>query len=178
MNIIVKPKGSDLCYCRPDTTWERENKDFYVPDSVSVLYWTPVLFARVSKAGKCINPKFVTRYYDAFNFGFLMYTGEGEIAFTSCSDHTSILPAPLPASEMDGEYKVSLGGEEIFSAVADASLLEDALCKASQMTSVRIGDYVAVELDAIKPLASRPDGDAEIRATFSDKSLYGFKLIF
>ena len=178
MNIIVKPQGNDLCYCRPDTTWERENKDFYVPDNVDTLYWTPVLFARVSKAGKCINPKFVTRYYDAFNFGFLMYTGEGEIAFTSCADHTSILPAPLPVSEMGGEYKVSLGGEDIFSAAADASLLEDALCKASQMTSVRIGDYVAVELDGRKPLAARSEGDAAISATLSDKDLYGFKLIF
>ena len=178
MNIIVKPKGSDLCYCRPDTTWERENKDFYVPDCVSVLYWTPVLFARVSKTGKCINPKFVTRYYDAFNFGFLMYTGEGEVAFTSCADHTSILPAPLPISELEGECKVSLGGGEIFSAAADASLLEEALCKASQMTSVRIGDYVAVELDSIKPLASRSNGETEISATFSDKNLYAFKIIF
>ena len=178
MNIIVKPQGRDLCYCRPDTTWERENKDFYVPDCVSVLYWTPVLFARVSKAGKCINPKFVTRYYDAFNFGFLMYTGDGNVAFTSCADHTSILPAPLPASELGGEYKVSLGGEEVFSAAADAALLEDALCKASQMTSVRIGDYVAVELDGIKPLAYRSNGDAEIRATLSEKNLYGFKIIF
>ena len=177
MNIIVKPQGSDLCYCRPDTTWERENKDFYVPDCVSVLYWTPVLFARVSKAGKCINPKFVTRYYDAFNFGFLMYTGDGNVAFTSCADHTSILPAPLPVSGLGGEYKVSLGGEEVFSA-ADAVLLEDALCKASQMTSVRIGDYVAVELDSLKPLASRSNGDVEISATLSDKNLYGFKIIF
>lgn len=178
MNIIVKPQGSDLCYCRPDTTWERENKDFYVPDCVSVLYWTPVLFARVSKAGKCINPKFVTRYYDAFNFGFLMYTGDGNVAFTSCADHTSILPAPLPVSGLGGEYKVSLGGEEVFSAAADAVLLEDALCKASQMTSVRIGDYVAVELDSLKPLASRSNGDVEISATLSDKNLYGFKIIF
>ena len=178
MNIIVKPQGSDFCYCRPDTTWERENKDFYVPDGVSCLYWAPVLFARVSKAGKCINPKFVTRYYDAFNFGFLMYTGEGEIAFTSCADHTSVLPTPLPVSEMAGGYKVSLGVEEIFSAVADASLLEDALCKASQMTSVRIGDYVAVELDSRKPLASRNAGDTAISATLSDKDLYGFRIIF
>mgnify|MGYP007037143547 CR=1 FL=1 len=97
MNIIVKPHGNDLCYCRPDTTWEKESRDLYIPEGVDKVLWAPVVFAKVCKAGKCINPKFVTRYYDAFNFGFLMYTGEGEIAFTSCADHTSILPTPLPS---------------------------------------------------------------------------------
>ena len=38
MNIIIKPHGSNSCYCRPDTTWERENKDFYVPENVGTLY--------------------------------------------------------------------------------------------------------------------------------------------
>ena len=60
MNIIVQPYGKTLGYCRPDTTWERENKDFYVPESVDTLLWTPVLFARISKAGKCIGEKFVS----------------------------------------------------------------------------------------------------------------------
>ena len=55
MNIIVKPYSGQHCYCRPDTTWERENKDFYVPDGVENLRWAPVLFARISKAGKHIG---------------------------------------------------------------------------------------------------------------------------
>ena len=73
MNIIVKPYGSTLCYCRPDTTWERENRDFYSPECVNEICWTPVIFARISKAGKCVSGKFVERYYDGFNFGVLMY---------------------------------------------------------------------------------------------------------
>ena len=73
MNIIVKPYGSELCYCRPDTTWERENRDFYVPEGIGNISWAPVIFARVSKAGKCISPKFASRYFDAFGFGMLMY---------------------------------------------------------------------------------------------------------
>ena len=71
MNIIVKPHGSDLCYCRPDTTWERENKDFYVPEGINELHWAPVLFVRISKAGTCIGKKFASRYYDAFSYAAL-----------------------------------------------------------------------------------------------------------
>ena len=182
MNIIVKPQGSDLCYCRPDTTWERENRDFYVPDSVDSLYWAPVIFARVSKAGKCINPKFASRYYDAFNFGMLMYTGDDAVAFTSCADHTSILPSPLyNAVVTEGEdnvYHVEKGGEAIFSIRPDKEAVEEAICRASRLTSVRIGDFVAVELDDRKLLAARKDGEACIKGTFCENEIYGFKVIF
>lgn len=182
MNIIIKPQGSEFCYCRPDTTWERENKDFYVPENVDTLYWAPILFARISKAGKCINPKFVSRYYDAFNFGLLIYTDEKNIAFSSCADHTSILPFPLYNNVVmegeENEYKVFKGGELIFNAVAEQNLIEDAICRASQRTSVRIGDFVAVELDSLKPLAIRNEGETEIKASFCENDLYGFKLIF
>lgn len=141
MNIIVKPHGSDLCYCRPDTTWERENKDFYVPDCVSEMHWAPVIFVRISKAGKCINPKFVSRYYDSYNYGTLLYCHpENGDSLISCADHTSLLPSP------------SLKGEELND--GERMLVEDAICKASKLISVRIGDYVAVELDEIKRLTA------------------------
>ncbi len=182
MNIIVKPQGSNRCYCRPDTTWERENRDFYVPDGVDILYWTPVIFARISKAGKCISPKFASRYYDAFNFGMLMYTGDDAVAFTSCADHTSILPSPLyDAVVMEGEdnvFHVEKGGEAIFTMRPDKAAVEEALCRATRLTSVRIGDFVAVELDGMKPLTARKDGEAHIKGTFCENEIYGFKVIF
>ncbi len=182
MNIIVKPKGSDQCYCRPDTTWERENKDFYVPEGIDSIYWTPILFARISKAGKCINPKFVSRYYDAFNFGMLLYTGNGEIAFTSCADHTSILPAPLYNTiVMDSEENichVEKDGENVFSSAPDRSFLEDAICKASQMTSIRIGDYIAVELEERSQLSVRNNVESYVKARFCENDLCSFKIIY
>ena len=61
MNIVVKPYGSDLCYCRPDTTWERENRDIYSPECIDEWNAAPILFARISKAGKCISQKFISR---------------------------------------------------------------------------------------------------------------------
>lgn len=182
MNIIIKPYGSDSCYCRPDTTWERENKDFYVPDNVRTLHWAPIVFARVSKAGKCINPKFASRYYDAFNFGLLIYTDEENIAFSSCADHSSLLPLPLynpvVAEGEDNLYKVMKNGEEIFCTRPDKSLIEEAICKASQRTSVRIGDFVAAELDNLKPLAEQPEGEVQVKASFCENGLYDLKLIF
>ena len=190
MNIIVKPYGSSLCYCRPDTTWERENKDFYSPECVNELHWAPIVFARICKAGKCIGGKFAPRYYDAFNFGALLYCHTSEspdIAFTSCADHTSILPAPLynPVVMENEEniFEVKKNGEKIFTSrdiSIEASLkevIEDAICKASRLTSLRIGDFIAVELAPVSLMAASCDGETSLKATYCENELFDIKLI-
>ena len=218
MNIIVKPYGSNLCYCRPDTTWERENKDFYSLECVNDIYWTPVVFARVSKAGKCVGKKFVERYYDGIGCGMLMYcSGQAMISNgplpkswappptrgweNAISDHqpirqlshivdkTSILPHPLfqpVVLEGEKEFVVSCQHEAqddaalsqniILSGAKD--LLEEALCNASQLTSLRIGDFVAVELRELQKLASREEGNIAVKGEFCEKDVFSFNIVF
>lgn len=181
MNIIVRPYGSCSCYCRPDTTWEREDKDFYVPDSVEVLYWAPVVFVRIGKAGKCIGEKFVSRYYDGYGFGALLYCNDGPVAFTSCFDHTSRLPFPVEEPDILDEgrqYSVLVNGEAVFAGVAERGQIEDTVCNASGATSLRIGDLVAVEMEPARPLASKKDGEARIEGRVNGEVSYGFRLIF
>ena len=218
MNIIVKPYGSDLCYCRPDTTWERENKDFYSPECVNEIYWTPVVFARISKAGKCVGKKFVERYYDGIGCGMLMYcSGQAMISNgplptswappptrgweNAISDHqtirqlshivdkTSILPHPLfqpvvlegekefvVSCQHDAQGDAALSHNIILSGAKD--LLEEALCNASQLTSLRIGDFVAVELKELQKLASREEGNIAVKGEFCEKEIFGFNIVF
>ena len=194
MNIIVKPYGSDLCHCRPDTTWERENKDFYSPECVNDIYWTPVVFARVSKAGKCVGRKFVERYYDGVGCGVLLYCGtsfDGSAGVRSLSevvDRSSILPHPLflPAVlEDEKEFTVSTkvagtGSNAEASVILSGAkdLLEESICKASELTSLRIGDFVAVELATPAELAKRENGEVTIKGTFCENEIFGFKIIF
>jgi hypothetical protein len=235
MNIIVKPYGSDLCYCRPDTTWERENKDFYSPECVNEIYWSPVVFARVSKAGKCVGKKFVERYYDGVGCGMLLYCGTFGLSVSSgdprnpatagcalqrstgpfaeslatptrgwenaISDHqpirqlshivdkTSILPHPLfqpvvledekefiVSCQHDAQGDAALSHNIILSGAKD--LLEEALCNASQLTSLRIGDFVAVELKELQKLASREEGNIAVKGEFCEKEIFGFNIVF
>lgn len=189
MNIIVRPSDHDLCYCRPDTTWERENRDYYCPDCLETLEWTPVIFARISKAGKCIGNKFIGRYYDAINFGALIYTGTEEIAFTSCTDHTSILPFPMynPVVMENGEnlYEVCKNNEVIFSTsnfqksiIEIRQKLEESICLASQLTSLRIGDFVVVELAPRTQLAERENGEASLSLRFCGNEIFSNRIIF
>ena len=198
MNIIVKPYGSDLCYCRPDTTWERENKDFYSPECVNEIYWTPVVFARVSKAGKCVGSKFVERYYDGVGCGVLLYCGtsttpcEGSAGVRWLSevvDRSSILPHPLfqpvvledekefvVSCQHDAQDDAALSHNIILSGAKD--LLEEALCNASQLTSLRIGDFVAVELKELQKLVSREEGDITVKGVFCEKEVFSFNIVF
>lgn len=189
MNIIVKPYGSISCYCRPDTTWERENRDYYVPDCINELHWAPVIFVRISKAGKCIGEKFASRYYDAFNFGAMLYChggSEDNVAFSSCADHSSILPTPLyNLAVMDnGENSCEIRkkGEIIFHTemkeIEGKALIEEAICRASKLTSLRIGDFVAVELAPLSFLAAREEGGTEMTASFCENDLFDLKLVF
>ena len=199
MNIIVKPYGSTLCCCRPDTTWERENRDFYSPECVNEVTWTPVVFARISKAGKCIGRKFAERYFDGFGCGMLMYCKVGE-DLCSCVDRTSILPMPLynpVVLENDEDFVVTKNGEPItterhspvisterHSPVISTersewrNLLCEALCSASILTSLRIGDYVAVELAPQEILATREEGTVSVKGTFCENDIFDFKMIF
>lgn len=184
MNIIARPYGSDMCYCRPDTTWERENKDLYSPECVNGWDWAPIVFVRISKAGKCVNPKFASRYYDGFNFGALLYICNEEAHFASCADHTSILPFPLynpvVMENAENTFTAFKGETAIFEkdCAAIKELVEDTLCKASQLTSLRIGDFVAVELAPISRLTDRSESEASVKATFCENSIFDFKIIY
>ena len=71
--------------------------------------------------------------------------------------------------------------EVIFSLATPANLLqaaEEAICKASQLTSLRIGDYVAVELAPASVLAEKTEGSLSFKATFCENEIFNFKVIF
>lgn len=177
MNIIVKT-ASNHYVVRPDTTWERDFEDFFPPEFVSSLGFTPVLTARISKPGRSIGRKFAERYYDFAGFGVLLYpcdlldgSAEG-FACASCLDHTSFIKMPdKPVSELDSfklstEFAVLFESEKVSGA---SEIIEEAIFEATKYIYIRTGDLIAIELDGIKPLVSRkgvPQTIATNRGTF------------
>lgn len=184
MNIIVKPYNSELCYCRPDTTWEKEGRDLYIPEGIDTVLWTPVVFAKVCKAGKCVSPKFVSRYYDAVGFGVLIYCNDKDIAFSSCMDHTSVLPAPLYnpiVLENEGnilEIRIGNMNHSFQTSRLMIDSIEQALCKASERVSLRIGDMIAHEIAPLEIIGVRQDKEISMKAEFCENTLFDFKVIF
>ena len=205
MNIVVRHLDG-TCTCRPDTTWERENKDIYAIPAISAYKFTPVLFVRVSKAGKCVGYKFASRYYDGFNFGVLLYGGllrpgtspEAPLAATdgtetsmlrwsSCLDHSSILPFPLynPLVLGNDEKKFTFrkNGSVLFSTgEGSTETAENAIAEVSELVSLRIGDIIAVELQEPLPLAARQSAgtaqDCLLSGEFLETETFRHQIIF
>lgn len=199
MNIIVKTASGHVIV-RPDTTWEKDSEDFFPPEFVDGITWSPVLFARISKPGRSIGRAFTGRYYDAAGFGVLLYpenlvdgSAEG-FATASCLDHTSFLPAPFFApvtlGSRDNEFKVDKDGAGIFSChpgeectcgKVSPDLIEDAVAESSRMVYFRTGDLIAIELEPRTRLCAREDGpnsSTRITATWCDRPTLDFNIVF
>ena len=142
------------------------------------------MFARISKAGKCIGRKFTSRYYDAVGFGALLYIGKGDVAFTSCADHTSLLPMslynPVVLESTENIFEFFRNGQTLwnFNSHDKIGILEESICKASALTSLRIGDIVALELAPMQILESRSEGSTRFRSTYCENELFDINLLF
>lgn len=147
MNIIVRTYGGKVVV-RPDTTWERHNRDYFAPDYVTSLEWSPVIFIRISGAARSTAEKFASRYFDAWGRGVLLYasnlidgTAEGYAA-SLCLNRSSYLPNPLSeAGTMSAE---------------DRALAIKALSECSFRLQLRSGDLIAIETAGRKHLCDAP----------------------
>ncbi len=187
MNIVVKTASGHIVV-RPDTTWERDNEDLYLPDSVSRLSYTPVLFARICKPGRSISRKFASRYYDAVNYGILLYPedyldgSEEGYASACCLDHSSFLPSPFcqPAAlgSKDSIFNIAKDGVELFSTESGSlSMIEEALEECTSRVYIRTGDILAIELQPRKQIYDRNEGNVLISGSFCGNKSTDFKII-
>lgn len=191
MNIVVITHNGKIV-TRPDTTWEKDSEDFFPPEFIDELSYTPILFARVCKPGRSVSERFADRYFDGINYGILLYPEQmidgSETGFSTASmvDHTSFLPAPLynkvTLGIEDNEYviyakKKDEEEKEIFRYNAgNAEMIKKAIKEATSLIYIRTGDMIAIELAPRQPLCKREDGDIAIRATYCENPLTDFNI--
>lgn len=187
MNIVVKTAAGKYIV-RPDTTWERDNEDVYLPEFVDEVSYSPVLFARISKPGRSVGEEFAERYYDGIGYGVLLYpenmidgTAEG-FACASCLDHTSFLPFPvynkITLGREGNVFELKADGKSIFSCNSgDAGMIRKAIAEATRYIYIRTGDILAIELDSRKHLCSRQDKPLQLYGSYCDNFALDFKII-
>lgn len=189
MNILIL-NSDGKCLLRPDTSLSKENEDFYAPEDVSAIGFSPAVFARISKAGKMVMPEFAERYYDSVAFGILLHPStelrEGKAhyckACSSVYDHSTLLPYPLynriTLTSEENNFEVFRNGESIFKAGVGGirEKIEDALVRTSAHTSVRIGDFVAVELAGVKDLLLRAELSCALSASYCGNKTIDIKI--
>ena len=184
MNIIVITACGKIV-CRPDTTWERDNEDLYLPDFVSHLEYAPVAFARICKPGRSVGSRFVSRYHDGFGFGVLLYpvelmdgTPEG-YAQACCLDHTSLLPTPfMEYADGYSTFTLKASGSVLGNFSPDVrALMDAALVEATRSSYGRTGDIIAVELQPRQAFYGRTDGNVRMEGTYGERKLLDFNII-
>lgn len=210
MNIPVKTFDGRI-YCRPDASRDKEDKDIYLPDHVSGYYYVPVVFMKMGRAGKCIARRFVPRYTDSYGVGVLLYESSGyesgDIAVSSCLDHTSIIPVlTRPLSELDNFAAAFTAGTagpetgtagtatgaaescyriEIDGATADTlpcgrwrDILTDTIVSVTAKLTVHIGDFVCAELCPPKKLQwAEKENVLSFKGVLNDEQIFNFSFI-
>lgn len=171
MNFLVL--GADgRVSIRPDSSRNKDNGDYYIPDGISSLGAAPVVFARLCKTGKAIEAAYADRYWDAYSFGVFLYP-DGNTIF----DKTSVLPMPMynPVTlENEGNvFRVALDGALVFecSTVGITERLKEALVRCSENTTIHKGDFVIAELEVPKEICSPSKGEVRLQLGFCENEL-------
>lgn len=171
MNFLVLSADGHVSI-RPDSSRNKDNGDYYVPDGIASLGATPVVFARLCKTGKAIEEEFASRYYDAYSFGVFLYP-DGNTIF----DRTSVLPMPMynPVTlENKGNiFRVRMDSEPFFecSTVGITERIHRAIVACSANTTIHKGDFVIAELDACREICTPSQGQRRIRLGFCENEL-------
>ena len=149
MKIVAYKAGGNYC-CRPDTTLNHNNSDYWCPEGVSLLKAVPCIYTHIDKAGKCVAERFARRYFKTVAFGCLLTDAAKGIpqAVATSMDFTSIMDMGWMEAPAQTALKFDVNGSEIFAA-AGKDYSEDfvrAIVDITRRSTLRIGDIIAIEL--------------------------------
>lgn len=180
MNIIVQTYEHKIVF-RPDTSRKRDEDDLYVPGYIDTLSYTPVVYIKMDRPGKCISSRFASRYYSSAAYGLLLYPenliDESPESYASaiCIDRFSCLSKELDSlSLLERLFELRVDGSTIFQqAKVDKNLINEAIELASSRCFLRTGDTLAIELSPRRLLCTRDKEETIIKADKAE-----FKIIF
>ena len=172
MNIITVPYNSDFHYIRPDISLNRDSNDYFCPDDITEIAVVPFIYIRMERAGKAISAKFANRYCSQIGYGVslsaksLIVENRPGSFQTAKSLDTSTYISQLFQPEHYPSENILKGLEYMEQNIAgfqfdDENPWKDLLAsdagrimqffyekieKITKYTSVRTGDFIAMEL--------------------------------
>ncbi len=153
MNILTVSHNSDFYYIRPDISLNRDSNDYFCPDGITEITVAPFIYIRMDKAGKAVSRKFAPRYYSTVGYGVNLTAAslincEVPQSFLTANslDNTTYVSATYSFEEFPFEILDNLSGEKI------KEIFNEQIEKITRLTSVRTGDYIAIELAPHTPI--------------------------
>ncbi len=181
MNILTISHNSDFYYIRPDISLNRDSNDYFCPDGITEITVAPFIYIRMDKAGKAVSRKFAPRYYSTVGYGvnltaaslidssvpqsFLTANSLDNTTYVSKTYTFEEFPFDNFANELKhicrdlnipAEYSEFLLGKEKNEQSSHIEkimqIFNAEIEKITRLTSVRTGDYIAIELAPHTPL--------------------------
>ncbi len=146
MNLFVFPYQSENFYTSPDTAVCRDAADsgklvYYVPDKIETIRAIPLVFVKISRAGKCVRQDYAHRHYSVCGYGVHLATYDVNEGNTL---DNSIFLSEATQIEGSGPYE----GFDFF---------DSAIERASEYMSLRTGDIIALELEDVQAFEIEPE---------------------
>ncbi len=152
--------GSESIVLKSDSSLLVNRKPLFVPDAVSDLQALPCRVLRVSRLGKCIAPKFASRYYDAVAQGIDFFAADilceakaagkpwtEAVAFENSLAVGEWIPVE-GRQEANSRWLLQRGGQtlELYTGLSEneQQVLDNAVAKVSELLTIRQGDLIYV----------------------------------
>ncbi len=117
-----------------DASLLNNRKPFFMPDWAEEWRGVPCMVVRISRLGKCIEPRFARRYYDAVAPGIDFYAAD------------KIDTNYAQATAFDGSLCVGAWEEITDEAVVpEAEQIAEAIAQISRIVTLRMGDLVYID---------------------------------
>lgn len=141
MNIFTITNNNSSFYVRPDTSLAKDETQYYCLPNIGELKLSRFIFARASKAGKCIAAKFAHRYYSKVGYGVQIIAPE---LIDSNIPESWLLAHSLDCSTfLSGREKTA---EEL--SQQQREIIDIAFEMVSKYISIRTGDYITIEISS------------------------------
>ncbi|MBO6074290.1 MAG: hypothetical protein J6P74_04030 [Paludibacteraceae bacterium] len=153
--------GTENVVLKSDSSMLVNRKPLFVPERIHALACLPCWVLRVSRLGKCIAPRFASRYYDAVAPGADFFGAdvlaeakrEGKpwteaIAFEGSLAIGEWDEVESRKSKVESSWRLEREGESVGQMTWDAEglqqLFDNALSRASELMTIRQGDLIYV----------------------------------
>lgn len=160
MNLITIKDNGEFFYTTPDTSLNRDSKDYFCPESIDKFAVVCFYYVRIEKNAKAVTEKYANRYISGFGYGIKMEAvnigGEDNpymYSMSSALDNTAYISPCITQEEFTGlkpNFKIDnidIAPNDIISAGSVISSYQKVIANITSISTLRSGDIILFEAD-------------------------------
>lgn len=145
----------------PDSAMILPGRPLFMPDYGENRRVRLYLAVKISRLGKNVGRKFVTRYYDSFTLGqhIVCDTTAATEGLLSGADSTLNFDGWQASAGLDGKISISIARDGRHAATHEEAgpdlreRIERAVCAVSRYATLKMGDVIMLPLDGLEEIA-------------------------